>query len=77
MSELALPMAGNGLRLRLAPLTVGIGRLWAPVQAYLEHRRAMAELYELDDRTLRDIGLHRSEIPFVPYREFGRGHQWR
>ncbi len=30
-----------------------------------EHRRAFAELSALDDRSLADIGISRSEIPYV------------
>ena len=39
-------------------------------QAEWQHRRAMKELYQLDDRMLRDIGVDRSEVPRVA--RFGR-----
>ena len=34
-------------------------------QAWLERERAYAELSSLDDHTLADLGLRRSDIPFV------------
>ena len=36
-------------------------------QAWLERERAYAELSSLDDHTLADLGLRRSDIPFVLY----------
>jgi uncharacterized protein YjiS (DUF1127 family) len=35
--------------------------------AWRERERAFAELSALDDRTLADLGLRRSDIPFVVY----------
>ena len=35
------------------------------LQAWLERERAYAELSSLDDHTLADLGLRRSDIPFV------------
>ncbi|MFT8246284.1 DUF1127 domain-containing protein [Roseomonas sp. BN140053] len=46
--------AGGWLRGLLARMAEGLNR-----------RRAMAELRELSDRELADIGLTRSEIPFI------------
>jgi uncharacterized protein YjiS (DUF1127 family) len=43
-------------------------------KVYAEHRRAkraVAELSDLSDRMLKDIGLERGDIPRVVY--FGRG----
>lgn len=45
----------------LAYLT-GVVATWRARQAY---RKAEAELSSLDDRMLRDIGIHRSEISSV------------
>lgn len=42
---------------------------WA-LKAYRRHRMER-ELYELDDRMLRDIGLTRTEIPHLV--RYGRG----
>jgi uncharacterized protein YjiS (DUF1127 family) len=35
--------------------------------AWRERERAFAELSALDDRTLADLGLRRSDIPYVVY----------
>ena len=35
------------------------------LQSWLERERAYAELSSLDDHTLADLGLRRSDIPFV------------
>jgi uncharacterized protein YjiS (DUF1127 family) len=52
-------------------LLAGPVRLYRLAQAEWQHRRAMKELHDLDDRMLRDIGVNRSEIPGVA--RFGRG----
>jgi uncharacterized protein YjiS (DUF1127 family) len=54
----------------LTELLSGPVRLFRQAQAEWQHRRAMKELYQLDDRMLRDIGLDRSEVPRVA--RFGR-----
>ena len=33
------------------------------VRDYMQRRAALAELAQLDDRTLRDIGLARAQLP--------------
>ena len=44
-------------------------KLWrivsAPVRAWLKRERVYRELMMLDDRTLADIGLHRTDITMV------------
>jgi uncharacterized protein YjiS (DUF1127 family) len=42
-----------------------------------ERRRALADLMSYDDRLLRDIGLTRTELSAMRYRQAspGRGHE--
>ena len=35
---------------------------------YRRQQRALEELYSLDDRSLADIGITRSEIPYLMFR---------
>ena len=49
-------------------------RLWAAYAAARERQASIAALHDLDDRALRDIGLHRSEIEWAVY---GRNEQDR
>ncbi|WP_424134427.1 DUF1127 domain-containing protein [Roseomonas chloroacetimidivorans] len=50
---------------RNAAARSGLKRLVARFAAWLERRRAEAELNSLTDRELADIGLTRAEIPFL------------
>ena len=56
-------LRGLGTLLAL-PLDIAAGlvRRWL---AWRRHRQSIAALRGLDDRLLRDIGIHRSEIPAV------------
>jgi uncharacterized protein YjiS (DUF1127 family) len=39
--------------------------LWGHYNGWRNRQQAYAELYRLDDRSLADIGITRSEIPYV------------
>ena len=46
-----------------APRPAGIlDRIWQSISRYVQALRRRQELYQLPDRVLKDIGLHRSEI---------------
>jgi uncharacterized protein YjiS (DUF1127 family) len=66
-SRLPVPAANISF---VMELLTGPVRLYRLAQAEWKHRRAMKELYELDDRMLKDIGIDRSEVPRVA--RFGR-----
>jgi uncharacterized protein YjiS (DUF1127 family) len=44
-----------------------IAFLYETVGRYLRYRSQLASIYELDDRTLQDIGLDRSELRSVAW----------
>ncbi|MFM9851154.1 MAG: DUF1127 domain-containing protein [Hyphomicrobiaceae bacterium] len=64
-----LPMPHASMSFAMELLT-GPVRLFRLAQEGWQHRRAMKELYQLDDRMLRDIGVDRSEVPRIA--RFGR-----
>ncbi len=51
----------------MSTLTRFLGRIADRYIAWRERERAFAELSALDDRTLADLGLRRSDIPYVVY----------
>ena len=60
-------------------LTAGLKRLWVAYITWRMEQAAIAHLWSLSDRTLKDMGLTRSEIPRVVRGEFAehtrrRGH---
>jgi uncharacterized protein YjiS (DUF1127 family) len=53
----------------LRAITLGVRRaaagVLATIRAHNAHRRAVAELRSLDDRTLRDLGLSRTGLDYI------------
>ena len=67
MAELIIPFARRSGALGTAHLITGLmargaGRAFVGFAKRMAARRTIAQLRALDDRTLHDIGLHRSEI---------------
>ena len=56
------PRWGSLMRLIIARVGAVLKRIKEVVDAELAARRAIAELLSMDDRTLRDLGISRSEI---------------
>ena len=56
-------LTGGGNGNRLMRFLAALSRAISAAQAELRAHRAAAELANLDDRMLRDIGISRSEIP--------------
>ncbi|MBP0493503.1 DUF1127 domain-containing protein [Roseomonas sp. SG15] len=63
LSEVELLRQAN--EARNAAVLSGLQRLLAGFAGWMQRRRAEAELLALTDRELSDIGLTRSDIPFV------------
>lgn len=59
-------------------LTNSVHALAARVAGWRARQRAFAELNALGDRELADIGIHRSEIPYILAHgdEERPSHQW-
>ncbi len=48
------------------------GRIADPITRAIQYRRTFAELAQLDDRTLADLGISRSDIPAIASGSFVR-----
>jgi len=59
--------AGTIVRVLVDDVTRVFGKWWRAYAKHRECRAAVHELYALDDRSLRDIGISRSEIESVVY----------
>jgi uncharacterized protein YjiS (DUF1127 family) len=55
----------TGVLIMLALLPNAFRKLGTAVIEWRKRERAFGELMALDDRTLADVGIRRSEIPFV------------
>lgn len=68
-TEKAMDLAGE-----FASLFRGIGRFLSRLDKTIANARSMRDLVNLNNRTLRDIGIHRSDIPTIIARgEFDHG----
>jgi len=59
------PLALRKARTLGLALGAAAGRWWTRYVRWRERRAAVRELAALDDRTLKDLGIHRSEIETV------------
>jgi uncharacterized protein YjiS (DUF1127 family) len=72
MTELILPFArplAGGAARSIARM---VAKAFVEVRKQIAIRATVAELRSLDDRTLSDIGLHRSEIDSIAWVGFDR-----
>jgi uncharacterized protein YjiS (DUF1127 family) len=72
MTALAIALSGSGAGLVARRVLAGSRRAYRMVRRSLARHRTQVILSRLDDRTLRDIGLHRSEIPSIVWNPDGR-----
>jgi uncharacterized protein YjiS (DUF1127 family) len=61
-NDAALAQELNRFELRRLPMLLSLIRM---IQAFRDYQRNVAELSQLSDRELADIGLDRSDIPRV------------
>jgi uncharacterized protein YjiS (DUF1127 family) len=64
-----LPRISRVVSIALFPPAISLGavvrRQWRLVVAHLRQRRAMAQLQRLSDRSLKDLGVPRSQIRWM------------
>jgi uncharacterized protein YjiS (DUF1127 family) len=65
-----VPAAGHGGA--FGALKTLWGRIADPIARAFQYRRTFAELASLDDRTLADLGISRSDIPAIASGSFVR-----
>ena len=70
MADLVMPFArrsgaAGAAHLIAGTVARGAGAVLARFRKSMAERRTIAQLRALDDRTLHDIGLHRSEIAYL------------
>ena len=52
-------------RASMTSLLAKLGEIGRVISREMRHRRAVAELSEMDDHLLRDIGVSRTQIPYI------------
>ena len=65
-----VPAAGHGGA--LGALKTLWGRIADPINRAIQYRRTTTELASLDDRTLADLGISRSDIPAIASGNYAR-----
>lgn len=56
---------GRALKGAAAALAGGFAAIFQAVKQYRDRRKAISELSRLEERTLKDIGIERSQIPLI------------
>ena len=62
MAELVMALGRHAAGGRAAGVAARFAIAWRGIRKRMRTRQTIAQLRTLDDRTLKDIGIHRSEI---------------
>ncbi len=62
MTELVMALGRHAAAGMTAGVAARFAIAWRGIRKRMRTRRTIAQLRTLDDRTLKDIGIHRSEI---------------